>query len=132
MTKKFPTLNTIPENMMVLADPNMLRIIVRNLISNAIKFTPSTGTITISAEGNDNVVWVSVEDTGVGMTAEQCNNLFSIGTNRSTLGTNNERGTGIGLLLCKEFVERNNGTINVLSEKGKGTRFTFSLQSTLS
>ncbi len=125
--KNITLLNTVLENTYVFADSNMLNTILRNLISNAIKFTELNGTITLSAEVNDNICLVSVSDTGIGMTEEAISKIFKIDTKYTTLGTNNERGTGLGLVLCKELIENQGGTINVSSTLGKGTTFTISL-----
>lgn len=112
----------------VYADKNMLRTIVQNLVSNALKFTKENGNIIISAKyDEDDLVSVSVKDNGIGMTDEVREKLFRLDVHHTTLGTNNERGTGLGLILCKEMVERNGGTIKVYSEVGKGSEFIFSL-----
>ena len=103
------------------------RIILRNLISNAIKFSHPGGEIFVSAEQNPNEILVSVKDGGVGITREDMTKLFRIDTNHTTLGTNREKGTGLGLLLCKEFIEKHGGKIWVESEEGKGSTFYFTL-----
>lgn len=107
----------------VLADTNMFDTILRNLISNGIKFTKEGGFVSLSAAEKNNSVEIIVEDSGVGISQENINKLFAIDANYSTPGTNKERGTGLGLMLCKELVEKNNGTIKVESELGKGTKF---------
>ncbi|MBF0099645.1 MAG: hybrid sensor histidine kinase/response regulator [Desulfobacterales bacterium] len=111
------------------ADPNMIITVMRNLIQNAIKFTHTSGTITISANKRDTDIEISVADTGIGMSQECINNLFKINMDRRFIkqGTENEKGTGIGLLLCKEFVEKNNGSIWVESQEGKGSTFRFTI-----
>lgn len=111
----------------VFADANMLKTIFRNLISNAIKYTHLDGEISISALQNQNNIEIIVSDNGVGMNKETQNKLFDIDTNITTTGTNNEKGTGLGLILCKEFVEKHGGEIWVKSELGKGSSFIFSL-----
>ncbi len=116
----------IPENLKVFADKEMLKTIFRNLVSNAIKFTQKGGAITIKATETENKVRCSVEDTGVGMSKEVSEKIFSI-TQISTAGTNNEKGTGLGLILCKEFVEKHGGNIWVESEEGKGSKFIFTI-----
>jgi signal transduction histidine kinase len=98
-------------------------LIIRNLIANAIKFTPNKGTVTVAAEQQTDSVAITVTDTGVGMTPEQLRNLFGMQTHFSLRGTMGEKGTGLGLLLCKEFVEKNNGTISVESKVGIGSVF---------
>jgi PAS domain S-box-containing protein len=112
----------------VLADKNMLQSVIRNLISNAIKFTPKGGKVSISAESSANdMMVVSVRDTGIGMTREMMDNLFCIDMNTKRPGTNGEKSTGLGLLLCKEFVEKLGGKITVESEPNKGTVFSFNI-----
>ncbi|GEM_PF-3934203 len=112
---------------MVLADKNMLKSILRNLMTNAIKFTRKTGKILLSAELIENFVEISVSDNGVGISAENAEKLFRIDKHLSTQGTNNETGTGLGLILCKEFVEKHGGKIWVESKEGQGTTFKFTL-----
>lgn len=109
------------------ADKNSITTVVRNLVSNAIKFTPEGGTITLGLKEHQQKLWVSVADTGVGMERAVIDKLFRIDTKYSTQGTANEKGTGLGLILCKEFVEKNGGTIGVKSEPGKGSVFYFTL-----
>ncbi len=119
--------STVSDNITVFADENMLDTVIRNLISNAIKFTKTGGNITISAIPYDKFVEISVTDTGLGISQENIANLFRIDINLSTKGTNGEVGTGLGLVMCKEMVERNGGQISVESEKGKGTRVKFTV-----
>lgn len=109
------------------ADPIRLRQMLSNLISNAIKFTPEGGSVKLSASRWDKMIQTTVSDNGIGIAGEDSVKLFSLNTSYSTPGTANEKGTGLGLLICKEFVERNGGTIRVESEKGKGSRFIFTL-----
>jgi len=111
----------------VYADVNMLKTILRNLISNAIKYTRSNGEIAISAVQNQNNIEITVSDNGVGMSEETRNKLFEIDANITTTGTANEKGSGLGLILCKEFVEKHGGDIWVKTELGKGSAFIFSL-----
>lgn len=109
-------------------DVNMINTVVRNLISNSIKFTENGGFIRISAlKTPDNMIMVSIKDSGVGMTKDIADKLFRIDVNVSTIGTNKEKGTGLGLILCKEFVDKHNGKIWVESESGKGSTFHFTL-----
>ncbi len=115
------------KNVPVIADRTMTGIILRNLISNAIKFSHPGGEIFVSAEQSPNEILVSVKDGGVGITRENMTKLFRIDTNHTTLGTNREKGTGLGLLLCKEFIEKHGGKIWVESEEGKGSTFYFTL-----
>jgi signal transduction histidine kinase len=121
--------SNIPKHTNVFADPKLVNVILKNLISNAIKFTPKGKRITLSVvdTSDTDVVEVSVKDEGVGMTKEQVSNLFQGKTVDSTKGTENEGGTGLGLLLCQKFVERMGGKIWVESEEGKGSTFKFTL-----
>ena len=111
----------------ILADQNMIEAAIRNLISNAIKFTRDSGTITVGCVKNESGAEIFVTDSGVGISSEDQERLFKIEKQFTTEGTKNEKGTGFGLLLCKELVEKNNGTIKVKSEKDKGSTFTISL-----
>jgi PAS domain S-box-containing protein len=127
--KKSIQLNVIyHQDMLLTADFNMLNSIMRNLVSNAIKFTNSGGIINVEAQKDQsgNVLF-SVNDTGIGMSAEMISNLFRIDTNVSRQGTDGEPSTGLGLILCKEFVEKHGGSIWVESEVNKGSTFFFSL-----
>ncbi len=120
------TLN-IPENTIVYADKNMIRTILRNLISNAIKFTHPDGHIVIAVMKNQHEDLISVSDNGVGISKESIDRLFRIDQNNSTTGTQKETGTGLGLILCKELIERHGGRIWCESELRKGSIFYFSL-----
>ncbi|MFH0842184.1 MAG: ATP-binding protein [Bacteroidota bacterium] len=111
----------------VFADPDMLKTVLRNLVSNAIKFTNRGGSIKISAEENSGIVLISVSDNGIGIPPENITKLFDISEVLTTKGTADETGTGLGLLLCKEFVEKHGGKIRVESEVGKGSNFKFTL-----
>jgi signal transduction histidine kinase len=113
----------------VFADANMMKTILRNLISNAIKFTNKNGAINISARKNDSNVIISVSDNGIGIETEILNTLFDISKIHTTPGTAEEEGTGLGLIICKEFVEKHNGKICVESVFGKGSRFYFTIPS---
>ena len=119
--------NKIDPSTLINADKNMLSTILRNLISNAIKFTPQEGKICVSASENKEYIEVSVTDTGVGIEEKYIPLLFRIDSKYSTPGTNNETGTGLGLILCREFVEKHKGKIWVESEINKGSRFIFTL-----
>ena len=105
----------------------MTDTIFRNLITNAIKFTPEGGSIKIDATQQGSMALINVSDTGVGMDEETKSKLFRLDVNHSSLGTSQEKGTGLGLILCKEFVEKHNGKIWVESSKGEGTTFSFTL-----
>ena len=112
----------------VFADPYMVDAIIRNLINNAIKFTPSGGTITIRYSVTpDQLARIDIIDTGVGMSPETAEKIFSLSDNVTTSGTDGEKGTGLGLLLCKELVERNGGKITIESDLDKGSTFSFTL-----
>lgn len=111
----------------VFADRNMIESATRNLISNAIKFSRSGGIISVGCRVNGKVAELYVTDTGIGIPVEDQDRLFKIEKQFSTEGTSNEKGTGFGLLLCKEFIEKNGGTISFKSAKDKGSTFIFSL-----
>ena len=125
--KDLSFMNYVSEKTIIYADKNMVDLIIRNLVANAIKFCRKTDTILIKAEetANDFLI-IRVADTGIGMSAESRSKIFRE-ANFTTLGTHKEKGTGIGLKLCKEFVEANGGKIWVDSEEGKGTVFSFSV-----
>lgn len=110
----------------VVCDVDMLHIVLRNLINNALKFTPSGGEVYLKATKKDNKAVISVQDTGIGIAPEKQEQIFTLKT-RSTYGTNKEKGIGLGLLMCKEFTEYQNGEIWFESEQGKGTTFYISL-----
>jgi signal transduction histidine kinase len=111
----------------VLADEDMLKVVLRNLVSNGIKFTNSGGEINILTEQTASFLTVTVSDNGVGIKPETINNLFDISKKVTTAGTSNEKGTGLGLMLCKEFIERHGGKIWVESVPGEGSDFKFTL-----
>ena len=119
--------NFIGVDDLIYADEDMLSAIIRNLISNAIKYTANNGEITIKLANSDNYIQISVIDNGIGITKENLQKIFKIDSQISTLGTNNEKGTGLGLILCKEFIEKHNGKIWMESELGKGSAFHFTL-----
>lgn len=119
--------NTLPTDAQVWADANQINLVFRNLISNSLKFTKSGGTISLKGELKNDVWELSVADTGIGMSPEALAKLFKKSTHFTTSGTSGEKGTGLGLLLCQEMVEKNKGHIWVESEVGKGTTFKFTL-----
>jgi len=112
---------------MVYAHRNSINTVIRNLVSNAIKFTPTGGKITLDIKRDGDHIVTSISDTGVGMSPEIISKLFRIDTKHSTKGTANEKGTGLGLILCREFVEKNGGRIWVTSKPEQGSVFSFSL-----
>jgi PAS domain S-box-containing protein len=120
-------LDEISDQLEVCADTNMLTTIFRNLISNAIKYSHPEGTITVSAVLHEDSVEITVSDTGIGMSEETKNSIFIINGQVSIPGTENEVGSGLGLILCKDFVERHDGEIWVESEIGKGTKVGFTI-----
>jgi len=123
--KELTIINEITEELEVLADKNHLGLIVRNLMANAIKFNMRGGSISIREKRVGDHVEISVTDSGVGMKSSDLKKLFNAQTHFSNLGTQDEKGSGIGLLLTKEFIEKNGGSIWVTSELGKGSTFTF-------
>mgnify|MGYP001550268820 CR=1 FL=1 len=121
--------NRVKDDFEIKADVNMINTVLRNLISNAIKFTPEGGIISVEAiKGEDNIK-IKVKDTGIGIPEDVIPKLFEIDSNITTEGTNQEKGTGLGLIVCKEFIERHDGKIRIESEVGKGTEFIITLPS---
>jgi signal transduction histidine kinase len=118
----------IPVNLLAFADTNMIQTVIRNLISNAVKFTPRGGKVSLAAKTNeDKSIEISVQDNGIGMSQDLLENLFRIDIQTSRKGTEKEPGTGLGLLLCKEFVDKHEGRIWAESEAGNGSKFYFTL-----
>lgn len=117
----------IPEKIEVFADFNMVNTILRNLISNAIKFTREGGKVQVSTRIRDDFIEISVSDTGIGIPEKIAAGIFDIGKSKTTQGTAGEKGTGLGLVLCKEFVEKHGGTLKVNSTEGAGSTFYFTL-----
>lgn len=107
----------------VFADRNMLRLVLRNLITNAIKFTNPNGFIKLKANPINDTIRIEVQDNGIGISKSRIQQIFNLQKSSSTAGTNKEQGHGLGLILCKEFIERNQGHIGVESEPGKGSTF---------
>ena len=120
----------IPIDLRVFADVNMINTVIRNLLLNAVKFTKRGGKILLSARHVDHVVEISVADNGIGINPENFKKLFCIDCTVLSYGTEGEQGTGLGLILCKEFVEKNSGKIRVESEVGVGSTFTITLPET--
>ena len=126
--KQINILFSIPEHILVMADANMLASIMRNLVSNAVKFTPKGGVVTISAlQVENNLVEISVKDTGIGMSKNLLDNLFCLDEQTNRKGTEGEPSTGLGLILCQGFIEKHGGRLWAESEEGKGSTFHFTL-----
>lgn len=125
--KNITVRNNIPETFTAVGDAGHIDIIVRNLLSNALKFTGTNGTITLTANVEGNNAKIHVADNGIGMTAEQIGQLFQPATHTSTYGTMGEAGTGLGLLLCYEFAKANKGDLTVESKVNEGSTFTITL-----
>ena len=125
--KSIKLINKISENISIKVDRDMFSTIIRNLISNAIKFTPKGGKILIDAKNKQQFIEITVKDNGIGISKEIQSKLFDIGENTTTQGTENEAGTGLGLILCKEFVEKHGGEIWIESEIEKGSSFIFTI-----
>jgi signal transduction histidine kinase len=127
INKQLELINNISENILVYADKYMINTIIRNFVSNSIKFTNPGGQIIIKGIINGDNAEVSVTDTGIGISLENQKNLFRIDEQFRRDGTASEKGTGLGLILCKEFIEKNSGVLWVESEEGKGSRFSFTV-----
>jgi len=125
--KEITIQQNLPSKLPVFADKLMIHTVLRNVISNAVKFTHKGGKIKVSAEKDKDHIKILVEDNGIGIKKEHMDNLFSIDNNYSQPGTQNETGTGLGLLLCNEFIKIHSGKIDVESKEGKGSRFYFTL-----
>jgi len=120
----------VDENIFIFADNEMIKTILRNLIANAIKYTPASGIITLKAKMKETVIEIKVTDTGIGMDEKTKNSLFNMVETKSIKGLEGEEGTGFGLILCKDFVEKHGGKIWVESELGIGSNFMFTLPMT--
>jgi PAS domain S-box-containing protein len=126
--KKIKINYSLPEGLEIYADSHMFETVIRNLVSNAIKFTPKSGEIDVSASVTpDNNVEINICDTGIGMSKELISKLFLLNEKTNRKGTDGEPSTGLGLLLCKEFIEKLGGKIHVQSEEGKGSTFSFTI-----
>lgn len=126
--KQIQLIKSVTDGLSVYADYNMIHTVLRNLVSNAIKFTTGGGSISLAAtQTNEHIVEIAVTDTGTGIKAEDLCKLFRIDVQYTNPGTQGEKGTGLGLNLCKDLVEKNGGAIWVDSELGKGTTFRFTL-----
>jgi signal transduction histidine kinase len=122
--KKEISINTDIENVkIVFADKNMFQAIIRNIVFNAIKFTPKNGTISIQTKENATNTIITVIDNGIGMSPKIVENLFKLDIQNNRIGTEEEPSTGLGLILCKEYIEKHNGKIWIESNVSKGTAF---------
>jgi PAS domain S-box-containing protein len=122
--KKILFVNKVPEDFIITADINMMGTVFRNLLANAVKFSNTGGGVLIKAEYSDGFAAISVSDEGVGMEKHEIDNLFRIDVKQSRKGTAGEKGTGLGLIISREFVEKNRGRLEAASEPGKGSTFT--------
>ena len=127
MKKSVMLINEIKDNINLFADRYMLETVLRNLISNAIKFTRRNGSVILKTDLTDDCAVITVKDTGVGIEPENQGKLFCIDKQLHTSGTENETGSGLGLILCKEFVEKNGGTIISESELNRGSKIIFTV-----
>lgn len=125
--KQITLVDTVQEALYAVGDGKMVDTVIRNLLSNAIKFTHPGGTVQVSVEQDEMEMIISVLDSGIGISETHQSKLFRIDESFKRLGTAEERGTGLGLILCKEFVEQHHGRIWVESEEGKGSAFRFTL-----
>jgi two-component system, sensor histidine kinase and response regulator len=116
----------LKDNLIIYADSDMIRLVVRNLLSNAIKFTPGGGTVSVFTDATDNDVEIIIKDTGEGMDDETLEKIRS-NNYYTSQGTAGEQGTGLGLMLCSDFLRKNNGLLRIESTKGKGSTFSFTL-----
>ncbi|MFZ0455905.1 MAG: tetratricopeptide repeat-containing sensor histidine kinase [Ignavibacteriaceae bacterium] len=128
--KNITIINDIPKDLKISADKNMLQLVLRNIIVNGIKFSYKNDIVKITTEQLDDFVKVIISDNGVGISENDLNKIFRIDINHSTPGTSDEKGTGLGLILCKEIVEKHGGKIWI-NGKGKGTEVSFTLKSVL-
>ncbi|OGU34366.1 MAG: hypothetical protein A2068_14215 [Ignavibacteria bacterium GWB2_35_6b] len=117
----------IGENVFIKADKDMISATIRNIVSNALKFTNEGGNVEIVAENTNGDVEIRIKDNGIGIKKEDLDKLFKLDAHHTTPGTNAEKGTGLGLIICKEFVEKNGGTIKIVSSPGNGTEFKIKL-----
>jgi signal transduction histidine kinase len=131
--KELTFISQIQENAMAIADRNMIATVVRNLLTNAVKFTPAGGTVTLEISSGTGVArnvhgyTISVSDTGIGMSEKQLQNLFCLDSTHSSKGTANESGSGLGLIVCKEMLDKHGSALHIASEEAKGSKFWFEL-----
>jgi len=126
-SKEIKIVNKVDDSVRCYADENMISTVFRNLISNAIKFTNINGNITVTSSINHQLISFCISDDGIGMDEKTKNELFNLSSKTQRFGTSHESGTGLGLHLCKEFVEKNGGTISVTSKENEGSTFCFTL-----
>ncbi|MDP2365805.1 MAG: HAMP domain-containing sensor histidine kinase, partial [Ignavibacteria bacterium] len=129
--KNISIINKLDKETFVYADENMMQSIFNNLVTNAIKFTNRNGQISLTTKRMDDMVCFSVKDNGVGMDENQKSMIFEMGKNFTTPGTTNEKGSGLGMILCKDFIEKHGGEIWVESNSGKGSEFFFTIPATI-
>jgi len=127
ITKDISVTSSVDPSVQVVVDENMIKTIFRNLLSNAIKYTHAGGKVDVKVTENHREVLVEVIDNGIGMSPALISRLFSVGESTERPGTANEMGTGLGLILCKEFLEKHGSPLSVRSEVGQGTTFSFTL-----
>lgn len=130
--KNIQILVNAEENMEVVLDTNMINTVLRNLITNAIKYTNKNGKISINANDHSDYIKVDIRDNGIGISPSMLNKMFDPDVNITTKGTGNEKGSGLGLILCKEFVEKHGGKISVESKLNEGSTFSFTIPANLS
>jgi signal transduction histidine kinase len=116
---------TIDKSLEIYADQHILQSVIRNILSNAVKFTPTGGSIKIQAKENSKNITISIADTGIGMNAKMLENIFQLDVKNNRKGTDDEPSSGLGLILCKEFIEKHGGKIWIESEVNKGSTFYF-------
>ncbi len=126
-TKQIHLEARVDENLSAFVDPNMINTVVRNLVSNAIKFTPRGGEVIVESKQMKDAIEITIRDNGIGIKADDIAKLFRIDEQLVQNGTENETGTGLGLILCKEFIDKHKGQLCVKSEPGKGSSFIFTL-----
>ena len=125
--KNIQLTSKIQDDLIAYYDYNMVNTVLRNLITNSLKYTPQDGKVTVDAIPKNNHIEISVTDTGIGISQTDIEKLFSLGDTKSTIGINGEKGTGLGLLLCFEFVQNHGGEIWAESKENQGSTFKFTL-----
>ncbi|MCU4157042.1 hypothetical protein J1N10_13715 [Carboxylicivirga sp. A043] len=128
LKKNISLINEFPKDLEAVGDRNTINTIIRNISGNALKFTPTGGQITYAVSEQDGLLRVAIKDTGVGINVEDQERLFCIDKKLKSDGTEGEKGTGLGLIICKEFAEKNGGEIGVVSAAGKGSEFWFTVR----